>query len=134
MAETPTSNAAVLAKVESLSNWMADIAKDSREGRDLALTIRTMLETQNMPAQLAALRGDTEKGLQAARSDLVNAQTHIRQEVHDLVVRVQALEAKQNRTDGATGLMGWLIRHAPWLAGAFAAFAGGVALKENLPS
>lgn len=132
MAEPPPSNAVVVAQVESLSRRVDDLGKDTREGRDLALSIKTILETQNMPAQIAALRGDMEKGFQGARSDLVNATDHVRRDVAELEARIVSLEQFRQRADGASGLMSWVLRNAPWLFAGIAAFAAGVLFRAGL--
>lgn len=132
MADDTPSLAAVAAEVESLRRWMADVARDTREGRDAALSIKATIEAHNLPAQIAALRGDLEKTEQGLRADIVNASAHVRNEISALDARLKAVEAKQARTDGATGLMGWIIRYAPWLLSA-AAFLVGWGVKDKLP-
>lgn len=133
MADDTPSLAAVAAEVESLRRWMADVARDTREGRDAALSIKATIEAHNLPAQIAALRGDLEKTEQGLRADIVNASGHARQEIAILDARLQAVEAKQNRADGATGLAAWLVRYAPWLASAVLGFLAAVGLKDKLP-
>lgn len=116
---------------------MAETRADAREARDAALRLTERVGAQDTPAKLAELRGDLEKGFQAARADLVNAVDKLTREVrsdfanHD--DRIKSLEDFRQRIEGAGGLVGWLGKNAPWLL--TITFAGMAALgfKEKLP-
>jgi hypothetical protein len=127
------SNVEVMAKLEALTSRFDDVAKDAREGRDLARSIKDTLAAQDMPARLEALRGEMNSGFQGARADLVNAQGHIRQEIADHDKRIAALEQYRQRADGASGTVAWLMKHAPWLVAIAMSVAATVGLKDKLP-
>jgi chromosome segregation ATPase len=140
MAETAPHDAAMMVEMASLRRWVEDIAKDTRESRDGVRDLKTTLETQNMPAQIVGLKAEMEKGFQAARSDLVNAQDHIRREVRELEAKIDAhdariggLEQAKARADGATGLVGWLMRWAPWLFTGFAGLLAAIGFRDRIP-
>lgn len=133
MAETPPSNAAVMAEVEALRRWVEAVATDTREARDTALRIEATLQVYDIPAKIEAVRGHVDTIEQGLRADIVNSIGKVRGEIADLAARVGALEVAKARDDGAKGLMAWLIKHAPWLVTVLGALGVGAALKDKLP-
>jgi chromosome segregation ATPase len=127
----------IIARLQGVEERMAETRADAREARDAALRLTERVGAQDTPAKLAELRGDLEKGFQAARADLVNAVDKLTREVrsdfanHD--DRIKSLEDFRQRIEGAGGLVGWLGKNAPWLL--TITFAGMAALgfKEKLP-
>jgi hypothetical protein len=129
MADQPPSNA----EVEALRRWVQAIADDTREARDAALRTEAVLNAQNIPAQIATLRGDLEKVEQGFRADLVNTSGKIRADLAELEKRVKAQEEARARSDGATGLVGWLMRWAPWLFTGFAGLLAAIGFRDRIP-
>jgi predicted nucleic acid-binding Zn-ribbon protein len=127
----------ILARLDGLSDQVDAAAKDAREARDVGLKLTERLETLDLPKQVAELRKDMEAGDQALRSDLVNAVDKTRREMQAaddaLSTRVATLETARAHLQGATGLLGWVGRHAPWLIAIAASVLATLGVKGKLP-
>lgn len=129
----------ILARIEGLSGRIDETREDAREARDAATKLTERVGAQDIPAKLAELKGQVEKGFADARSDLVNSSDKITREMrtgHEdhgkrisaleqfrdgvdfkgHATRIEALEAVRNRTDGANGVLKWMSANMPWLA------------------
>lgn len=101
--------------VEGHSTRLDETRQDAREARDATTKLTERLTTQDMPAEIAKLRAAMDAGFIAARSDLTVASSHTNTAISDLSKRVDELENWRERLNGASGLVGWLSRNAPWL-------------------
>jgi hypothetical protein len=127
----------IIARLQGMDDRITETRADAREARDAVVRLTERVGAQDTPTKLAELRGDMEKGFQAARSDLVNAANKITSEVrgelekHD--ARIKSLEDFRQRIEGASGLIGWLGKNAPWLLSVFFAGVAVLGFKDKLP-
>jgi hypothetical protein len=123
-------------RIEAVQDQTQEIHKDAREARDAVTKLTERVGAQDTPARLAELSGKVERGFIEARSDLVNTADKLTREMRGdfeiLEKRLAALEQWKQRMDGATGLMGWISKNAPWLVG-FALAAAAWVFKDKLP-
>lgn len=111
--------AGVQAQLVALKDQMGLVGHDAREARDATIALKAQMGAENLGERITALKGDINAVETAYRSDLQTAIGAVRREhadtktVHE--TRLAALEAWRNKADGATGLLGWLSRWAPWL-------------------
>jgi hypothetical protein len=127
----------ILARLEGLAGRIDETREDAREARDAATKLTERVGAQDIPAKLAELKGQVEKGFSDARSDLVNTSDKITREMRDghrdHGARLDALEAFRNKIEGAKGLMGWVAKNAPWLFAVSFAVAAAIGWKEKIP-
>lgn len=134
--ELLSASATQSAELRALSGRVDGVQNDAREARDVARDNLAQTKAQDLPTKVAELRGHLEASSQALRADLVNSITKLTAEsrqghdAHD--VRLKALEDFKNRLDGATGFVGWLAKHAPWLLAVLFAGLAALGLKEKL--
>jgi hypothetical protein len=127
---------AINGRVEGVEDGMGEIRKDAREARDAAIKLTERVGAQDVPAKLAQISADLEKGFVAARTDLVNTSDKITREMRDghekHDKRLEALEAWKLRVEGATGIVGWFARNAPWLLTALFAAMAALGFKDRV--
>lgn len=127
----------IIARIEGLASHVSGARDDAREARDAAIKLTAQIASSDLPARLAELAGRVTQLQTEARSDLVNAtdkqtrENRAHFEAHD--ARIKALEAFKTKVDGATGLVGWVAKHAPWIFAVFFAVLAGLGLKDKLP-
>lgn len=128
-------HAGLAAEVKGLSGRVDGVDKAAREARDAARDSAAATRAQDIPAEMEKLRGQVAMIASDGRSDLVNAVTKVTEEMRkglsDHDGRIKRLEDARSRFDGATGLLGWLSRNAPWLLTALAAAAAFFGLRDH---
>lgn len=112
----------VEAALAALKDNARQVAEDAREARDGVKTITAILGEQNVPVQLEKIRTELKEGHQGLRSDLVNSVTKVRTDLHDVDVRVKALEDDKTRIQGGFGLFQIIKEYGAWLVALGAAF------------
>lgn len=127
----------ILARIEAFDGRLTETRADAREARDAVVRLSERVGAQDTPAKLAELRGDLEKGFQAARADLVNSVDKLTREVrHDFNAhesRLKSLEDFRLRIEGAGGVFGWVGKNAPWLLTALLTGVAALGFKDKLP-
>lgn len=135
--EILTGHAKLDEKVSGLAGAVEAVKADAREARDAARDSAAATKAQDIPAALEKLRGQVERSATDSRADLVNSISRVTSEMREGLsgheTRLQKLEAARSRFAGATGLLGWLSRHAPWLVTAGLALAAIFGLKVHQP-
>lgn len=135
--EILTGHAQLNEKVTGLQGVVESVKTDAREARDAARESAAATKAQDLPAKIAELRGQVEKMASDSRSDLVNSIAKVTAEMRsghgDHEGRIATLEAARNKFAGATGLMGWLGRNAPWMFTGIAAAAALFGLRDHQP-
>lgn len=135
--ELLSASATQSAELRALSGRVDGVQKDAREARDVARDNLAQTQAQDLPAKVAELRGHIEALDTARRADLLNAIEKLTRESrtgHDEhEKRLKALEAFQSRFDGATGLMGWVSKYAPWLLSAALGVLAMLGLRDKIP-
>lgn len=123
-------------RLDAVDDRLKETNDSAREARDVATKLAERVGAQDTPTRLAELSGKVERGFIEARSDLVNTATTITREMRGdfdrLDTRLKNLETWKAKVDGASGLVGWLGKNAPWLT---AALIAGLtwAFKDKLP-
>lgn len=125
-----------LARLEALfgalQNQVNGVGSDAREARDVAMELKTQLQTEGLPAQMTALRGDMNIGLSSIRTDMEKAYSRMREAAEKRVgeidaelsvhnSRIDALEAWRDGMAGERSVWKWVASHAPWIIGIIAA-------------
>lgn len=109
-------------RVDAIGKDVDAIGKDAREARDATIGLNARMGAENTQEQLAKIWARIEAADTEHRSDLLNAIARSGERTGVLEARVVKIEEWKNRLEGANGLVGWLAKHAPWLA--TAAIAG----------
>lgn len=116
---------------------MREISTDAREARDAANRLTERFNTQDVPARISEVKALVERLDSERRSDLVNSASKITTEMReghdDHEGRIKELEDARHRMAGATGLIGWIGRNAPWLLTGLIALAAVFGVKVNHP-
>jgi hypothetical protein len=122
---------------KAFDDRLKETRDDAREARDAAKVLTERFNAQDLPTKLAELAGYVEKGLGDGRSDLVNVSDKLTREMregheaHDK--RIIALEAFRLKIEGATGIIGWLAKNAPWLLALSMTAVAAIGFKDKLP-
>lgn len=148
--ETLVGMARLSEQFESLSARVTDTARDAREARDAARASAAAASAQDIPARIAELKGMVQAVTVEFRTDLVNTSSRLTTEFRDglaaherrldgvdqrlksaevdIDARFKPLENDLQQRAGASGMLGWVSKYAPWLASALA-FAAGLITK-----
>lgn len=128
-------HAEISAEVRGLAKRVDGVEQAAREARDAARDSAAATKAQDIPAQIEKLRGEVQKLTSEGRSDLVNAISRateaMRKGHDDHEARIKGLEEAQSELKGATGVLGWISRNAPWLSTMLAAVGGFFWLKDH---
>lgn len=131
--EIVSSLAVLSTRLEDVVHKLDGTHHDAQEGLKLSNRLSTILEEQNVIGKLDEYRIDTKMGIADLRTDIVAANTLLRQDALSLGDRIKSLEDDRNRRDGAVGLLGWLSKNAPWLFAALIAIIAWLGLKPGSP-
>jgi hypothetical protein len=128
-------------ELEGIRGQLAEVKDNAKEARDGARDVAGKLAEQNLPARMTEALAEMRRLNSDLRADLVHAHDRLKADmtkgdadlaidVKALSVRVEVLEKGRAKDDGAKGALAWLVSKAPWIAGLFAALAGGTILKD----
>lgn len=117
---------AIIERLNGFEAYLEATARDARKACDATLTLTARLTAENTQVEIAKIWQRIETADAAHRADLQNSYARINEAAaarsreleidRDLwKVRVEALEDWRARIEGASGLVGWLAKHAPWL-------------------
>lgn len=129
LAQVLASQAAMAAQLEAMGETVKATQLDAREARDGANRLATILSEQDIVKRLTEHRNDTRQMIEGLRQDVVVANNNVKRDVDDLEKRVDRLEKERDQRDGATTLIGWLMKNAPWLVVGLGAFLAGLGFK-----
>lgn len=119
--------AAIMARLDGFEGYLENVARDTREARDETIKLTSRLTAENTQGELQKIWARIERQDVEHRADLANSYQRLAETMAKrageiegaadaLRAEVSDLQAWRNKLDGANGVVGWVVKHAPWLA------------------
>lgn len=129
--------------VKGMEKLLTEARQDARAAREGLAEIKAVLGEQNVPERVAEIRAEMKAQHVELRTDMVNTYNRLQAAVADrgtaldvridgLDKRVAALERLKEQATGAKSVLGWLLKHAPWLFAGIAAFLAGMGWEHKI--
>lgn len=101
----------------------------SSQGAALTLLTSSMQDVRERLIRIEAQ--DVTKRIEMVEAQGLAGRAHLTSQIEAACVRINTLEASQDRRNGALSLVEWLSKYAPWLLAGVAAFVAGIGIQKG---